>query len=75
MLYAKFKMESTDSDAIARALKPDDVPWVRCYSDGNKLIIEAKSEKTGAMLNALDDYLLNIRVANSLIELLNQFDC
>jgi|Deesub1362A_J573_1020465.scaffolds.fasta_scaffold00294_12 hypothetical protein len=71
-LSARLELDLKDSDVIARALKPDDLGWTRCHSAGNKLIIEAETEKTGAILNALDDYMLNIKAASSLLELLNR---
>jgi hypothetical protein len=75
LLSARLELELTDSSIIAKALRPDDLPWARCYSVDDKLIIEAETEKTGAMLNVLDDYMLNIKAASSLLELLDLFGC
>lgn len=70
-MRARVEIEVNEAETIATALKPDDIAWTRCYVEGNRLIIEAETDKTGAMLNALDDYILNIKAAVSLIKMLN----
>jgi len=71
MMKARVEIEVENAEFVARALRPDDTEWTRCYAEGGKLIIEAETEKTGAMLNALDDYILNIKAVISLTKILN----
>jgi hypothetical protein len=70
-LRARVEIEVDEAEIVAEALKPDDITWTRCYAEDGRLIIEAETDKTGAMLNALDDYILNIKAAVSLIKILN----
>lgn len=72
MIGAKVELELDDAPLVAEALKPDDVDWAKCYSTEEKLIIEAESERTGSMLSVLDDYMVNIKLARSLLDLLGR---
>lgn len=72
MISAKLELELGEAHLVARALEPDDVEWTKCYSTEGKLIIEAESERTSSMLSVLDDYMINIKVAQSLLELLGR---
>lgn len=69
MIRAKLDLEVDEPHLLAQVLRPDDVGWAECYSREGKLIVEAKSESTGSMLSVLDDYLVNVKVAQSLMEL------
>jgi len=70
-LRARIELEIQEPEIVVSALRPDDIEWVKCYADCNKLMIEAETDKMGAMLNALDDYMVNIKVAVSILKLLN----
>ncbi|MFO7967135.1 MAG: KEOPS complex subunit Pcc1 [Archaeoglobaceae archaeon] len=72
MINAKVELELDEANIVAKALEPDDVDWARCYSTEGKLIIEAESERTSSMLSLLDDYMVNVKVAQSLLELLGR---
>jgi len=81
LLKAKIKMNISDADIIAKALKPDDLEWAKSSFEtverkGNKikvLIIEVKTKKIGAMINAVDDFLINIKTALSVLNAVEQF--
>jgi hypothetical protein len=70
LLLARLELNLENADIVARALKPDDLPWSRCYSKGSRLIVEVDTEKIGAMLNAIDDYFLNTKAAILALEVL-----
>ncbi len=72
MISAKVEVELNEPHLVAEALRPDDLSWAKCYSTQGKLIIEAESERTGSMLSVLDDYMVNVKVAQSLLELLGR---
>ncbi len=57
----RLRIEIEDAEVLAKALSPDDPDWCRCYAEGNVLIVEVKTDRIGALLNAIDDYLLNIK--------------
>jgi hypothetical protein len=65
VLFGRLKIEVEDADLIAKALKPDDMDWCYSYSDGNTLFIEVKTDKIGAMINALEDYFINLKAIMS----------
>lgn len=68
--FARLELDVRDADVIAKALKPDDLGWTRCYSEDGRLIIEIETSKIGAMLVAADDYFLNVRAAVSALKAL-----
>ncbi len=70
--FARLELDVEDADVIANALKPDDLSWTRCYSQGGKLIIEIETNRIGAMLVATDDYFLNVRAAVSALKSLGR---
>ncbi len=63
MLYAvgRLRIEVEDAEVLAKALSPDDPDWCRCYAEGNVLVVEVRTDRIGALLNAIDDYLINIK--------------
>lgn len=72
MISAKLELELDEPHLVAKALGPDDLDWAKCYSTEGKLIIEGESERTGSMLSVLDDYMVNVKVAQSLLKLLGR---
>jgi tRNA threonylcarbamoyladenosine modification (KEOPS) complex Pcc1 subunit len=70
--FARLEFDVEDAEVIARALKPDDLGWARCYSAEGKLVVEVETEKIGAMLVAIDDYFLNVKAAVSALRVLRQ---
>jgi len=63
LLYAvgRLRIEVEDAEVLAKALSPDDPDWCRCYAEGNVLVVEVRTDRIGALLNAIDDYLINIK--------------
>jgi len=59
-----------EAEIIALALKPDDMEWSEAKAEGNELILEVRTPKIGAMINAYDDYFLNLIAARSVLEAL-----
>ncbi len=72
LCYARLKIKSKDADSIVKALKPDDPEWCKCYSDGEGIVIEVKVNKVGTLLSALDDYLMNLKVCERILNILNK---
>jgi len=58
-----------DPEVIAKALKPDDTEWAKSFSDG-VLIVEIKTKKIGAAMNATEDFFRNIKAALSVLDAL-----
>jgi hypothetical protein len=60
-----------DADVIAESLKPDDVEWCESFSEG-ELVLRVKTPRIGAMMNAFDDYFLNIIASKSVLQALKK---
>lgn len=72
MLFARLKIETDFAELIHKALKPDDMDWCYTYFDRGYLFIEVKTEKIGAMINALEDYFINLKALQSVISTLKE---
>lgn len=59
-------MESKDAEKIVKALKIDDPDWCKCYSVGDKIVIEIKARKVSSLLYAIDDYLMHLRMCENI---------
>jgi tRNA threonylcarbamoyladenosine modification (KEOPS) complex Pcc1 subunit len=72
MLFARLKIKLEDAELIHKALKPDDMDWCYTYSKGDMLFIEVRTNKIGAMINALEDYFINLKALQSVINALKE---
>ena len=72
MLFARVRIESDHAELIHKVLKPDDMNWCYTYAKDGILFIEVKTEKMGAMINALEDYFINLKALQSVIKALNE---
>jgi tRNA threonylcarbamoyladenosine modification (KEOPS) complex Pcc1 subunit len=70
LCHARLEIESDDAERIVEALKPDDPEWCRCYAENEKIIIVVEVKKLGTLLSALDDYLMNIKMCEKILEAL-----
>ncbi len=70
LCHARLELDSKDPEAVVKALKPDDPEWCKCWSEKGQIMIEVKVEKIGTLLSALDDYLMNIKMCEKILEVL-----
>lgn len=68
LCYARLELNSKDPEAVVKALKPDDPEWCSCWAEKDQIMIEVKVEKIGTLLSALDDYLMNIKMCERIID-------
>ncbi len=73
MLYSlKIELSIEDADIIARSLGPDDTDWAKsCFKNG-KLMIRIETSKIGALVNAVDDFFMNVKPLISVLNGLKQ---
>lgn len=71
MLHAKLEFDAKDAKILSKALGPDSLDWCVCFDENNKFFIEINTKKIGTLLYTIDDYLMNIKVA---LEILNLID-
>lgn len=72
MLFARLRIETDFAELIHKALKPDNMDWCCTYFNRCYLFIEVKTEKIGAMINALEDYFINLKALQSVISSLRE---
>jgi len=69
LCHARLELASKDPEAVVKALKPDDPEWCSCRAE-RKIVVEVKVEKIGTLISALDDYLMNIKMCEKILEIL-----
>ncbi|WP_457591269.1 KEOPS complex subunit Pcc1 [Geoglobus sp.] len=73
MLYAiRLEIDAKDAGIIAEALKPDDLQWAGSRLEDGRLIIEVKTHKIGALINAVEDFFMNIKTSLSALDALER---
>jgi len=66
----ELKLDLEDAEIIYKALKPDDVEWAKAdFDDTLRIIIE--TEKIGAVINAFEDFMMNVKASISVLESLS----
>lgn len=74
MLYtARLIIDESDAEIIAKALGPDDLEWAKSYIENGNLVVEVRTHKIGALINALEDFFMNIKAAVSVLNDLERF--
>lgn len=72
--YGEVRLKQEDAEVIAAALKPDDTPWSEADAEGNELVLKVETPKVGAMLNAYDDYFLNLIAARGVLKTIREVE-
>ncbi len=73
MLYSlKLELSLDEAEIIARSLEPDDTEWARSGFREGKLVIEIETPKMGALVNAVDDFFMNVKPVISALNGLKQ---
>ncbi|WP_424357094.1 KEOPS complex subunit Pcc1 [Methanocella sp. MCL-LM] len=65
---AHMVVEAENARMVEKAIVADNPSYVRTRVEGNKVIIEVESDTAGSMLATLDDLLVNLKVADELLE-------
>jgi len=73
MMFGKLRIEIDDAETVAKALKPDDMDWCYCYAEDGRLVIEVRTDKIGALLNAIDDYFVNLKAVMPVLNVLKDY--
>jgi len=68
----KIQLNIEDGEIIAESLSPDDVDWAKSYFKDGELVVEITTSKIGALINAVDDFFMNIKSAVSCLTSLKQ---
>ena len=65
---ATVRTEHADAAAVAAALGPDETDSMRTRVDGDVVACAVERPTTGGLQSTLDDHLVNLRVADRVIE-------
>jgi len=53
----------TQAEAVAEAVRPDNLPNMSLQIDGGSFRLQFSTEKIGTLLSTVDDLLMNIKIA------------
>jgi tRNA threonylcarbamoyladenosine modification (KEOPS) complex Pcc1 subunit len=67
MTWARLTFWGKQSESVARAVKPDNLPNMSLQIDGERLCLQFSTEKIGTLLSTVDDLLMNIKIAEETI--------
>jgi hypothetical protein len=63
MIRAKMTFEGLHAEAIGRAVLPDNLPEMIMKAEEQTLTFKFCTQKMGTLLATLDDFLMNLKVA------------
>lgn len=53
---------------IAESVEPDNLPNMRLSASKDLIMTEIEVEEVGTLISTIDDYIMNLRIAESLVE-------
>jgi hypothetical protein len=66
---AQLRTDHDEAALVAAALQPDDTPEVETRADDGAVVARIDRDQTGGLAQTVDDYAVNLRVADRLVEL------
>lgn len=70
LCYARLELEAREAEKVAEALRIDDPSWCTCKAEGDKIVIMIRARKLTSLLNAIDDYLIHLRMCEGICDYL-----
>lgn len=64
---ARVRTAHADPEPVAAALRPDDTPSMTTRAVDGAVVTEIARDRTGGLRSTLDDYLVNLRVAERVV--------
>lgn len=64
---ARIRTSHDDPETVAAALRPDDTPSMATRVEDGAVVTEIGRERTGGLRSTVDDYLVNLRVADRVV--------
>jgi hypothetical protein len=65
---ARIRTRHADPETVAAALAPDDTPSMETRAEGDAVVTEVTRPDTGGLHATVDDYLVNLQVADRLAQ-------
>ncbi|MBE8540294.1 KEOPS complex subunit Pcc1 [Geoglobus acetivorans] len=73
MLFSvKLMIDEGHPEIISKALMPDDLEWAKSRCENGGLVVEVKTHKIGALINAVEDFFMNIKASSSALNALER---
>ncbi|MFB6160836.1 MAG: KEOPS complex subunit Pcc1 [Haloferacaceae archaeon] len=60
---ARLRTAHDDPETVAAAVRPDNTPELRTRVADGRVVTEVERDRTGGLATTVDDYLVNVRVA------------
>lgn len=64
---ARVRTAHSDPETVAAALRPDDTPSMTTRVVDGAVVTEIARDRTGGLRSTVDDYLVNLRVAERIV--------
>lgn len=71
---ARIRTSHDDPGAVAAALSPDDTPSMTTRVEGGAVVTEIARDRTSGLRSTVDDYLVNLRVADRVVRAAGALD-
>ena len=66
---ARLRTDHDEAALVAAALRPDDTPEVETRADDGTVVTRIERDRAGGLAQTVDDYAVNLRVADRLVGL------
>lgn len=63
-----------EPERVARAVRPDNTPEMTTRSDDDRVVTTIERESTGGLRTTADDYVVNLTVADEVVQLSDRTD-
>ena len=61
-------VEAENAELLARSVAADNAGFVQAYTEDDLMIVFTEADSIGSMLTTLDDLLVNLKVADEILE-------
>ncbi|MDL5360518.1 KEOPS complex subunit Pcc1 [Halalkalicoccus sp. NIPERK01] len=72
MKRIEIRTTHADPDLVARAVSPDNTPEIETRTEGGWVVTTITRESTGGLRTTADDYVVNLTVADEVVQLADQ---
>jgi len=72
MRRATIRTDLADADAIAAALSPDNTSEMSTHVEDGAVVTTVERETTGGLQSTIDDYVVNLSVAEQVVQTANR---
>jgi tRNA threonylcarbamoyladenosine modification (KEOPS) complex Pcc1 subunit len=69
---ATIRTASEDAEILASSVRPDNTPEIDTQVDDDRIITTIERETTGGLRTTIDDYVVNLAVAQEIVQTANR---